>query len=54
LTHPCLRVFRATLFALILSRYLAAELGISIDDYIAFRIQALREHADALGLRGSL
>jgi hypothetical protein len=37
-----------------LSRFLAAELGITIDDHIAFCIQALREHADALGMRGSL
>jgi len=32
----------------------AAELGIPLDEHIAFCIQALREHADALGLRGSL
>jgi putative nucleotidyltransferase with HDIG domain len=32
----------------------AAELGIPLDDHIAFCIQALRENADALGLRGSL
>jgi hypothetical protein len=54
LTHQCLLGFRASLFALILFRYLVAELGISIDAHIAFCIQALREHADALGLRGSL
>ena len=32
----------------------AAELGIPLDEHIGFCIQALREHADALGLRGSL
>jgi putative nucleotidyltransferase with HDIG domain len=32
----------------------AEELGIPLDEHIAFCIQALREHADALGLRGSL
>ena len=32
----------------------AAELGVSLDEHIAFCIQALREHADALGMRGSL
>ena len=32
----------------------AAELGIPLDDHITFCIQALRENADALGLRGSL
>ena len=32
----------------------ADELGIPLDEHIAFCIQALREHADALGLRGSL
>jgi predicted hydrolase (HD superfamily) len=32
----------------------AGELGIPLDEHIAFCIQALREHADALGLRGSL
>jgi putative nucleotidyltransferase with HDIG domain len=32
----------------------AAELGVPLDEHIAFCIQALREHADALGLRGSL
>jgi len=41
-------------FALILSRSLAAEVGISIVDHVVYCIQALREHADALGLRGSL
>ena len=32
----------------------AAELGVPLDEHIGFCIQALREHADALGLRGSL
>ena len=32
----------------------AAELGIPIEDYIAFCIQAMRENAQALGLRGNL
>ena len=32
----------------------AEELGVSLDDHIAFCIAALRENADALGLRGSL
>ncbi len=32
----------------------AVELGIPLDEHIGFCIQALREHADALGLRGSL
>jgi predicted hydrolase (HD superfamily) len=32
----------------------AAGLGIPLDDHIAFCIQALREHADAIGLRGTL
>jgi putative nucleotidyltransferase with HDIG domain len=32
----------------------AEELGIPLDDHIAFCIDALRQHADALGLRGSL
>jgi len=31
----------------------AAELGIPLEEHIAFCIQALRENADALGLRGS-
>jgi putative nucleotidyltransferase with HDIG domain len=32
----------------------AAELGVPLDEHIGFCIQALRESADALGLRGSL
>ena len=32
----------------------AAELGVPLDDHVAFCIAAMREHADALGLRGSL
>jgi putative nucleotidyltransferase with HDIG domain len=32
----------------------AEELGVSLEEHIAFCIGALREHADALGLRGSL
>jgi hypothetical protein len=32
----------------------AAELGIPIEEHIAFCIAAMRENADALGLRGSL
>jgi putative nucleotidyltransferase with HDIG domain len=32
----------------------AAELGVSLDDHISFCIDAMREQADALGLRGSL
>jgi len=32
----------------------AAELGIPLEEHIAFCIAAMREHADALGLRGSL
>ena len=32
----------------------AAELGIPLDDHITFCISAMREKADALGLRGSL
>jgi putative nucleotidyltransferase with HDIG domain len=32
----------------------AAELGIPLDEHIAFCIQAMRENADALGLRGNL
>src|SRR3974390_56342 len=32
----------------------AAELGIPLEDHIAFCINAMREQADALGLRGSL
>ena len=32
----------------------AAELGIPLDEHITFCISAMREHADALGLRGSL
>jgi hypothetical protein len=52
--HACLLVFRKSLFALVFSLFLAAELGVPIDDHIAFCIQALREHAAALGLRGPL
>ena len=32
----------------------AEELGIPIEEHIAFCIRALREHADAVGLRGSI
>ena len=32
----------------------AEELGVPLDEHIAFCINALRQHADALGLRGSL
>ena len=32
----------------------AAELGIALEEHIAFCIQAMRENADALGLRGNL
>ncbi|MBZ5529137.1 MAG: HDIG domain-containing protein [Acidobacteriia bacterium] len=32
----------------------AAELAIPLDDHISFCIAAMREHADALGLRGSI
>ena len=32
----------------------AQELGVPLEEHIAFCIAALREHADALGLRGSL
>jgi len=32
----------------------AEELGVSLDEHIAFCITAMRENADALGLRGSL
>ena len=32
----------------------AAELGVPLDDHITFCINAMREQADALGLRGSL
>jgi putative nucleotidyltransferase with HDIG domain len=32
----------------------AEELGIPIEEHIAFCIAALREHADALGLRGTI
>src|SRR5262244_2140692 len=32
----------------------AEELGVALDEHIAFCISALRENADALGLRGSL
>jgi len=32
----------------------AEELGVSLDDHISFCIAAMREQADALGLRGSL
>jgi putative nucleotidyltransferase with HDIG domain len=32
----------------------AEELGVSLDDHVSFCIAAMREQADALGLRGSL
>src|SRR2546430_47164 len=32
----------------------AEELGVALEEHIAFSIRALREHADVLGLRGSL
>jgi len=32
----------------------AEELGIPLEEHIIFCISALREHADALGLRGTL
>jgi putative nucleotidyltransferase with HDIG domain len=32
----------------------AEELGVSLDEHIGFCIAAMREHADALGLRGTL
>jgi putative nucleotidyltransferase with HDIG domain len=32
----------------------ATELGLPLDEHIAFCIQAMRENADALGLRGNL
>src|SRR3989449_7092362 len=32
----------------------AEELGVALEQHIAFSIRALREHADALGLRGTL
>jgi predicted hydrolase (HD superfamily) len=32
----------------------AEELGVPLDEHIAFCISAMREHADALGLRGTL
>ena len=32
----------------------AEELGISLEEHIAFCIAALRQHADSLGLRGSI
>jgi putative nucleotidyltransferase with HDIG domain len=32
----------------------AEELGVPLEEHIAFCIAAMREHADALGLRGSL
>jgi putative nucleotidyltransferase with HDIG domain len=32
----------------------AQELGVPLEEHIAFCISAMREHADALGLRGSL
>jgi putative nucleotidyltransferase with HDIG domain len=32
----------------------AAELGVSLDEHLATCIAAMREHADALGLRGGL
>jgi predicted hydrolase (HD superfamily) len=31
----------------------AEELGVSLEEHIAFCIAAMRENADALGLRGS-
>ena len=32
----------------------AEELGVALEEHIAFSIRALREHAEVLGLRGSL
>ena len=32
----------------------AKELGVELDEHITFCIAALREHADALGLRGTI
>jgi predicted hydrolase (HD superfamily) len=32
----------------------AAELGVPLDDHIAFCIAAMRGNADSLGLRGTL
>jgi predicted hydrolase (HD superfamily) len=32
----------------------AEELGVPLEEHIKFCITAMREHADALGLRGSL
>jgi predicted hydrolase (HD superfamily) len=32
----------------------AEELGVPLDDHITFCIAALRENADALGIRGTL
>jgi predicted hydrolase (HD superfamily) len=32
----------------------AAELGIPLEEHMAFCIGAMRENADALGLRGSI